>query len=183
MPGAKRARFAAEYGLKDKTAAVLTDDRALADYFEAVVRQASGVLPLRVANWITGEILRLLNESGHTISDLGISAASLGRLIELVEQGTISGTAGKAVLDEILATGASPDEVVARRDLAQIGDESQLHELIDGVLADNIGMVDEYQAGKTNVVQALVGRVMEASRGKADARKVQEILRRKLDSD
>jgi aspartyl-tRNA(Asn)/glutamyl-tRNA(Gln) amidotransferase subunit B len=181
LPLARRARFVSEYELTDKIASILADEKPLADFYEDVLRAAGNVPPARVANWVTGELLRLLRETGASLSGSGISAPDLASLIRLVESGDISTTAGKQVFDAMAATGEAPGAVVERLGLQQIGDEAEIEALVESVIAANPAMVEQYRAGKTNIVQALVGKTMGASKGRANPTKVQEILRRKLD--
>jgi aspartyl-tRNA(Asn)/glutamyl-tRNA(Gln) amidotransferase subunit B len=181
LPAARRARFVQQLGLSRKIASTLSDDKLLADFYEDVLVELEGSSPKKAANWITGELLRVLNESGATRADLKLTARSLAHLITLVETGVISATAGKQAFEEMLRTGDTPDTVVARLDLAQIGDEVKIEALVDDVLEANPRMIEQYRAGRTNVAQALVGRVMAASGGKANPTKVQATVRRKLD--
>lgn len=180
LPEARSARLERDYALSSYTAGVLTAEKAMADFFEAAVNAAPSVPPARLANWVTGDVSRLLNESGVPIEALRLSPASLGTLVTMVEGGAISGASGKQVLDEIFRTGEEPDAIVRRDNLAQIVDPAALEGLVDRVLAENSKLVDTYRAGKTNVFQALMGQAMKASNGKANPQAVREILERKL---
>jgi aspartyl-tRNA(Asn)/glutamyl-tRNA(Gln) amidotransferase subunit B len=182
LPLARRGRFVEEYGLADKVASVITDEKELADFYEEAVRESGGTAPGKVANWVTGELLRLLRETGAAVSETRILPRGLARLIDLVESSSISTTAGKQVFDEMARSGETPEDVVQRLNLEQIGDEAELETLIEEVLRASQPMVDQYRSGKINVIQALVGRVMGSSKGRANPSKVQEILRRKLDT-
>jgi len=179
MPADQRARLARDYGLSDYDARVLVSDQALAAFFEDAVRTTGGE-PKQIANWVTGELLRYLKEHGASISTAKVTPTHVGELVRLVKDGTISNTAAKEVFAEVWASGAAPREVVATKGLAQVSDESEIRAAVDAVLAESEQAVATYQAGKTQVLGALVGKVMKRMNGKANPAVVNSILRARI---
>ncbi|MBC7263287.1 MAG: Asp-tRNA(Asn)/Glu-tRNA(Gln) amidotransferase subunit GatB [Chloroflexi bacterium] len=182
LPDAKRERFMAQYGLSAYDANLLTAERDIADYFEAAVAagKSLGVSAKSVANWMTGELFRLLNETGLEISATRVSASSLASLIALVEGGTISGSTGKEVLAEMFHSGVVAEDIIAARGLAQISDVSVLEAIVNEVIATNPKPVAEYRAGKEPVLRFLIGQVMKKTAGKANPALAEELLRKRL---
>jgi aspartyl-tRNA(Asn)/glutamyl-tRNA(Gln) amidotransferase subunit B len=180
LPQAKRTRFTVQYGLSDYDARLLVSDRAVADYFEGVV--AAGVAPKEAANWITGELFRLMKAADQDIRERAISAEALAGLIRLVEEGAINLTTGKDVLEEMFASGREARVIVSEQGLAQISDTEELHQIITQVLDENPDQVEEYLSGKEQVLSWFIGRVMRATRGKANPQLAQEMLEDKLDA-
>jgi aspartyl-tRNA(Asn)/glutamyl-tRNA(Gln) amidotransferase subunit B len=182
LPDARQARFASEYRLSPSDAALLAADRDVADYFEVAVGtgQAQGVAPKTMANWISGDLFRLLKEHNTEIGASPVTPKALTGLIALVEKGNITANSGKTVLGEMYATGRSADEIVADKGLAQVSDEGALAQVVDQVLAANPEQVTRYQAGKEVLLQWFVGQVMRATRGKANPQIVMELLKEKL---
>jgi len=180
LPRQRAARLEADFGLSSYLAGVLTAKRAVADYFETAVKDAPGVPPTLIANWLTGDLMRLMNESGSTVDRITISPRQLAGLVVLVNTGEISGAAGKQVLEEMFGRGDEPDAVVERLGLRQISGRTDLEAIVDQVVANNEKLVATYRGGKENAIQALVGRVMGASRGRANPQIVREILEERL---
>jgi len=180
LPAVRRQRFVEQYALPAYDAAQLTESRALADYFEQTV--ASGANAKPAANWIMGELARVLNERGIGIEAAPIQSPALAGLIALIEKGTISGAIAKSVFEKMLVTGRSADEIVATEGLTQISDEGELLKRIAEVVANNADAVTQYRAGKTGTLGFLVGQVMKATGGKANPKRVNEFLRRALES-
>jgi aspartyl-tRNA(Asn)/glutamyl-tRNA(Gln) amidotransferase subunit B len=178
LPDARRKRFAGEHGLPDYDAAQLTQSRAAADYFEAAV--GAGGRPKAVSNWMMGELTRLLHDTGREIEASPVGPAQLAGLLALVERGTISGAMAKGVFEEMFTSGQSAGEIVAREGLAQIDDESALLARVDEVLAANQDAVAQYRGGKANAIGFLVGQVMKVTGGKANPKRVGELLQRRL---
>src|SRR5205085_9777004 len=137
----------------------LTQSRALADYFEAVVR--AGAPPKLASNWIMGELARKLNETDGDIAAAPVTPDRLAGLIALIEKGTISGSIAKDVFEKMFASGRTAADIVGAEGLTQIDDESAILALIDGVLAKNDDAVTQYRAGKTATFGFLVGQVMK----------------------
>ncbi len=182
LPDDRRDRFVAGFGLLRSEAAVLADDREVADYFEAAVAagQGRGVDPKTVGNWVTGELFRLLKAEDIEVNQVLVRPEALAELVSLVEKGTITASSGKAVLGEMFATGQSAGEIVKRKGLAQISDEGALAQVVEEILAANPEQVTRYREGKETLLQWFVGQVMRATRGKANPQLVMELLQEKL---
>jgi aspartyl-tRNA(Asn)/glutamyl-tRNA(Gln) amidotransferase subunit B len=180
LPDARRQRFIAAYALPEYDGSQVTQSRALADYFEQAVR--AGAAPKAVANWMMGELARALKDRGRDIGESPVSAEQLAGLLALVENGTISGAIAKGVFEKMTATGQSADQIVAADGLTQIDDESQIVALIATVLGSNADAVTQYRAGKAATFGFLVGQVMKAAGGKANPKRVNELLKRALGS-
>jgi aspartyl-tRNA(Asn)/glutamyl-tRNA(Gln) amidotransferase subunit B len=180
LPAARRARFVAEYGLNDYDAGVLVGDKSTADYYEAAVAASTASSPKTVANWVTGELFRLMNESGQQIDALPVSAQALAELIALVEDNTINTNTGKEVLAEMFASGRSARQIVDERGLAQISDTAALEQIVAQVLEDNPQQVAQYLDGRVQLIGWMMGQVMKATRGKANPQVVRALLEEQL---
>jgi aspartyl-tRNA(Asn)/glutamyl-tRNA(Gln) amidotransferase subunit B len=176
MPFARRDRFVEELGLPAYDAAVLTESRPLADWFEAVARGAGDAK--LASNWAMGEALRAAKDAGTEIPPVDPEATA--GLLRLVADGTLSGSAAKAVWARMIETGEEAPAIVAAGGFAQIRDEDRLEALVDAVLAEHPGPWAQFRAGEEKVLGFLVGRVMAASGGKADPKRVGEIFRERL---
>jgi aspartyl-tRNA(Asn)/glutamyl-tRNA(Gln) amidotransferase subunit B len=180
LPAQRRARYVEVLGLSAYDAGVLTADAALATYFEATV--AAGAPAKSAANWVSGELSRLLNQhasEGLRADDVALQPTGLAELIGEVEAGRVSATNAKTVLATSFATGESPRAVIEREGLGQVSDADAIGDEIAAVLAESPSQVAEYRAGKTQVVGYLVGQVMKRTGGRADAQVVnRELLRR-----
>ena len=182
LPDAKRARFIADYGLSDYDARVLVADKQVADYYEAAVAATGDeATPKTVANWVTGELFRLMKENGQEIGAVKISPSALAELIGLVETGAINPSTGKEVLSEMFASGRSGQQIVEQRGLAQISDTAALEKVVAQVLEENPQQVSDYLSGKEQLLGWLMGQVMRATRGKANPQVVRELLRAQLE--
>jgi glutaminyl-tRNA synthetase len=170
------ARFTGELKLPAEEADILTGDLDLAAFYEASV--AANNAPAATARWVINELLGQLKE--RPIDSLLFGGNTFGRLVGLVEAGTISAAGGKEVLAELIESGGDPAEIVLRRNLRVVSDAGALAPLIDKVLADNPEAVARYKAGKTGLLGFLVGQVMKASGGAASPEKVQDLLRARL---
>jgi aspartyl-tRNA(Asn)/glutamyl-tRNA(Gln) amidotransferase subunit B len=178
LPDARRRRFAAEHGLPDYDAGVLTAERELADYYERCLQRHAQ--PKTVSNWIMGPLLGLLNSQGIGIERSPVSAENLAALLEMVDGGRISAKIAKAVFDEMAATGRPAEPIVVEKGWAQISDATALDDVIDGVLARHPSEVTAYRGGKAKLMGFFVGEVMKATRGQANPKTVNELLRQKL---
>ena len=176
-PWAKHERFVGYYGLSDHDAAALTDEQAVADFFETV---AARVDPKLAANWVMGDLTALWKERGVAPEQSSVTPAALAELIELIQSGAISGKIAKEVLAAVADGAGSPRGIVAERGLGQISDERALAAIVDEVLAANAQQVEQYRSGKTTVFGFFVGQVMKRTKGQANPRLVNELLTRKL---
>ena len=180
LPRVMAARFVADYGLPEYDATTLTQNKAMAAYFETAA-QTSGQAKL-ASNWIMGELSRRLN-SGESadIAHAPVNAAQLGQLITRIADNTISNNAAKQVFDALWSgTGTDVDALIDSLGLKQMNDSGALEAIIDGVLATNADNIAQYRAGKDKAFNALVGQVMKASKGKANPGQVNELLKKKL---
>lgn len=180
LPAERKARYSNE-GLDSDLAGVLSSSPVeVRDIFEAAT--AAGADHRRAANWLVGEVTAWLRRTETDPAKLPLGGEQLAELVEIVDEGVVSSSAAKVVLEGVLQGEGSPREVAKARDLVQISDMSAIEEIVAGVLADNPEAVDSYAAGEEKVVGFLVGQVMTASRGKADPKLVSELLRKKLSS-
>ncbi len=180
LPVARRQRFVAQYGLPDYDATQLTQTRALSEYFEAAV--AAGAPPKAVSNWMMGELARLLKDAGRGIDASPVSPSGLAGLLALVDRGTISGAIAKSVFEKMFSTGQDADAIVRAEGLTQIDDEGHILGIIEEILARNADAVASYRAGKTATFGFLVGQVMKATAGKGNPKRVNELLKRALET-
>lgn len=186
LPDARRQRYQSQYGLSAKDANVMTEDKALGDYFEQViaVRAPKDVYAYaRVAsNWVLSEVGRLLNAHSLAASQCPLTPEALANLLDLLVGERITGKQAKEILDEAFVSGEMPEEIVKRKGIKPpIGDQATLERIISEVIAQNPKMVADYLRGKTNVIQAMMGQVMKQTRGQAKADMVMPLLKKKLD--
>jgi aspartyl-tRNA(Asn)/glutamyl-tRNA(Gln) amidotransferase subunit B len=184
LPDARHERLVADYGLSRYDASVLVEDREVADYFERAV-QVSGdpISPKLVANWMTGELFRLMNDTGTAITEVKIRPEDLVALIAMVKAGTINQPAAKETFGLMWKTGRVPQEIVEERGLKQISDAGELVVIVAQVIADNPDPVAQFKAGKDTIIRFLIGQVMKATRGKANPQLAEQLLREQLGSD
>jgi aspartyl-tRNA(Asn)/glutamyl-tRNA(Gln) amidotransferase subunit B len=178
MPKAKKARFMSQYGLTEKEAAIIIDDRALSKYYETAV--AEGGDPKTAANWVLGDILRLLKDKDLESAAIPVSPEALVELLGMIKGGQVSTTAAKEVFDEMFVSGKSADTVVAEKGLAQISDTSEIEKIADDILDANPQSIEDFKAGKKQAAGFLMGQLMKASKGKANPQVAKELLDRKL---
>jgi aspartyl-tRNA(Asn)/glutamyl-tRNA(Gln) amidotransferase subunit B len=179
LPDAKRARFSEQYGLSAYDAGVLTAQRALAEYFETVAKSTRAA-PKIAANWVMGELTAALNREGLEIGASRVAAPALAGLLDKIEGGTISGKIAKEVFEAVWAGEGTVDDIIAKRGLVQISDLGAIDAFVDQAIAANPAQVEQFRAGKQQVLGFLVGQVMKASKGKANPQQVNEALRKKL---
>ncbi len=176
LPDDKKARLIAEYGLSPYDATVLVGERATADYYEAVAKGRDAKL---ASNWVTVELFGALNREGHSIEASPVTAEHLGKLIDLISDGTISGRIAKQIFDSMYKTGRDPAEIVEKDGLRQVTDTSAIEAAIDAVIAANPDKVEQVKS-KPSLAGWFVGQVMKSTSGKANPQVVNEILARKL---
>jgi aspartyl-tRNA(Asn)/glutamyl-tRNA(Gln) amidotransferase subunit B len=178
-PRARRERFTREWGLSAYDAGVLTAAKTLADYFEEAAQTAGNAKA--VANWIMGDLIRELGDAGLEIEQSPVSAEALAALVNLIDDGTISGKIAKTVFAEMIASGKAPAVIVKEKGLVQVTDTGAIDAFVRQAIEDNPGVVAEYRSGKGKALQYLVGQVMKGSRGKANPKMVVEALKAKLE--
>jgi aspartyl-tRNA(Asn)/glutamyl-tRNA(Gln) amidotransferase subunit B len=178
LPRARRQRFVSQYGLPSYDAEILSQSRALADYYEAAVRAHDN--PKAISNWIMTELLRELGGDEAAIHRTPVPPGHLAGLVRLIDEGTISGKIGKDVLARMLASGEDPATIVRREGLTQVADAGALEALVDHAIAANPKAVADFRAGKTAASKALVGQVMKASGGRANPGLVDRLVQEKL---
>ena len=179
LPQALRARLVSEHGLSAYDASILTQSKAMAQYFLDAV--ADGGQPKLVCNWITGELSRRLNAAESEVDTSAVGAATLAALVKRIADGTISNNAARQVFDALWSgDGQDVDAVIEAKGLRQMNDSSALEAIIDEVVMANAKSVEEFRLGKDKAFNALVGQIMKASRGKANPAQVNELLRKKL---
>jgi aspartyl-tRNA(Asn)/glutamyl-tRNA(Gln) amidotransferase subunit B len=179
LPDEKRERFIADYELSAYDAGVLTAQRGLADYFETVAR-ATKAAPKIAANWVQGELTAALHRESLEIGASKVSAGALASLLDKIADGTISGKIAKEVFEALWTNEGTVAEIIEKRGLVQISDSASIGALVDQVIAANPTQVEQFRAGKQQVLGFLVGQVMKASKGKANPQQVNEALRAKL---
>ena len=178
LPAEKKQRFMDRYKLPSYDADLLTTDRELGDYFETCVQDFPH--PKQVSNWVMGSLLGLLNAQGKSIQESPISATDLAGLLKLIEDGVISGKIAKTVFDEMAQSGKPPGQIVEEKGLVQITDTAAIEDVVSKVISNNPKEVDAYKKGKTKLLGFFVGQVMQATRGKANPKMVNELLKQKL---
>ena len=179
LPQAKKLRFKTDYQLDEESATILTTSRPLADYFEATLKTATSE-PKLCANWITGDLSAALNKAGLEITDSPISYERLAGLLARISDNTISGKIAKQVFEELWQSTATADEIIAEKGLKQITDTGAIESIIDKIIADNHGQVEQYRSGKDKVFAFFVGQVMKEMKGKANPAEVNKLLKAKL---
>lgn len=185
LPDAKIERYTQGFELSFKEAEVLVEDRSVAEYFDQVVAAASSVkavTPKLISNWITGELFRLLSDTRTDIAQTKIQPKQFVDLIKLVTANTINQSAAKKVFGIIFETGRDPHGIVQELGLQQISDADQLVAIAQQVIADNPGPVEQFKNGKETIINFLVGQVMRATRGKANPKLAEQVLRESLEN-
>jgi aspartyl-tRNA(Asn)/glutamyl-tRNA(Gln) amidotransferase subunit B len=180
LPSARRERMRAEYGIPEYDAGVLADMKENADFFEAAARLCAPGLGKTVSNWFMTEIMRLLSETGKTITECALTPAALAELIGLVDTRVINGPTAKELLPELFGEGGLPGALVQARGLGQVSDAGALDGFVEQALAANAKSVEDYKAGKKAAAGFLVGQVMKLSKGKADPQLAGKLVADKL---
>ncbi|CAN5213942.1 Asp-tRNA(Asn)/Glu-tRNA(Gln) amidotransferase subunit GatB [soil metagenome] len=184
LPGAMRARFESELGLSEYDAAVLTQSKAMAAYFEAVLEKTGKEQAKQAANWLMGDVASTLNRETVEIEDAPVKAAQLALLLQRIADGTISNKIAKEVFAAMWEARSDQvslaDELIEAKGLKQISDSGALEKIIDEVLAANAKSVEEFRAGKEKAFNSLIGQAMKASKGKANPAQLTELLKKKL---
>lgn len=179
LPAAKLLRLMKDYSLPFFDANLFVENQDKAVFFESCMAKKS-CQPKNISNWILGDISRILNEKNIQLAELSITSETLCELVALIENGTISNTAARTVLEEIIQSGKRPADVVAEQGLAQISDSSALETIVSQVIAANEKVVADYRGGKSNAMAFFVGQCMKASKGQGNPALIKEILLRQL---
>src|SRR5699024_6407992 len=179
LPEDKKERFIKEYDILSYDAGVLTQSSALADFFEETIQHMND--PKLVTNWITGDVLRRLNDEDLEIEDLKFGPKSLADLLRIVNEGRINNNTGKKVLREMFETGKEAQRIVEEKGLIQISDEGALEKIVENILNNNEQSIIDYKNGKDRAFGFLVGQVMKETKGKANPQVVNKILREEIE--
>jgi len=184
LPEARRDRFVADYGLSHYDASLLTTSKAMADFFESCVKMNKKAWVEKrakvVSNWLLGEFTRLLHATDTKIDNARVTPELLVGMLELVENGTLSGPAAKAVFEEMFHSGRCATDIVNERGLTQISDADELEGIVDRVIAANSKAAADYKSGKEQALKFLVGQVMRETKGRAEHTVVNELLKQRL---
>ena len=182
LPEARQARFVRDYQLSDYDAALLTAARDTADYFESVLSADLTVTAKDAANWVNGEVSRIMNAANATIDAFSarVTAAALAKLIIITAKGSVNVATARLVLEDMWQTGKPAEAIIAEKGLAQISDDSALRDMAAKIIADNPAAVSDYKAGKEQSLKFLVGQMMKLSKGRANPAVASDIILTKL---
>lgn len=188
LPMEKMARFIRDYSLPVHDAQTLVSDRTLADFYESTVSdylktdglKGKGGLAKKVANWITGEFLRKLNESGQSVEEVKITPGYIAELLYLLDQGKITAQAAKVVFSQMFDNGQRPSRIISEKGLGTISTTVELQRIVEDVLKENQKAVEDYKKGKKESLAFLIGQVMGKTQGKAEIKITKELLLKKL---
>ncbi|MBT4267735.1 MAG: Asp-tRNA(Asn)/Glu-tRNA(Gln) amidotransferase subunit GatB [Deltaproteobacteria bacterium] len=178
LPDEKGQRFQDSFQLSKHDASMLVANRSMADYFEAVL--AHGVEPKAAANWVMGDMSRLLNEHGTEIQESQVTADKLAGLIKQIDGGIISGKIAKTVFEEMFQSGQDAETVITKKGLKQVSDSGELTGICENIITDNPAQAEQFRAGKEKVMGFFVGQVMQQTKGKANPQMVNQILKKLL---
>ncbi|HMD14100.1 MAG TPA: Asp-tRNA(Asn)/Glu-tRNA(Gln) amidotransferase subunit GatB, partial [Bacteroidota bacterium] len=178
LPLTRRERFVKDYQIPAYDAGVLTADKALANYYEEVVKFC--LQPKAASNWIMGDVMRFLNEEKRDIRQCPITAKSLADMIRLIDEGAINGKMAKEIVEDMYKTGKTPQTIIKEKGLVQITDEGELIESITSIIKANPNQLADYRGGKEKLFGFFVGQVMKATHGKANPQLVNELLKKML---
>lgn len=176
LPDQRKSRFISQYDIPEYDAVILTGSKDLADYYEDAVAVCSAYK--KVSNWIMSELLRELK--GEDIGDCKVSAQDLGQLLNMVEDGTISGKIAKTVFPEMVETGANPKKIVEEKGLIQVSDAGELQAMVAEIVAANPAQAQQFKEGKTKVMGFFVGQLMKQTQGKANPKMANELFAKEL---
>ena len=179
LPDQKKNRFIKDYNLNEYDAGVIVSDKATSDYYEKVVKNRS---PKLVTTWVTSELFSILNKKNLTIDESPVSHDKLGELIDNIESGKVSNRLAKDIFEEMCETGKSPRDIISEKGLSQISDEGELEKLVNDVLLANPENVEKYKNGKDKLFGFFVGEAMKLSKGKANPKLLNELLKSKLNT-
>ena len=180
LPEARRDRFITEYGLSMYDANILISSRAMADYFENCIRFMEPGKAKAVSNLLLGDFSRLVNATNTEVENVKISPKYLAEMLDLVDNGTISGPAAKAVFEEMFHSGKGAGEIIKEKELSQISNADEIREVIKQVMSNNARAIADYTSGKEQALTFMIGQVMKATRGRANPGLVREIIIKEL---
>ena len=178
LPSVKAKRFEKQYSLPKYDSSFLANNKGLADYFEQCCRHYNNAK--NIANWIMGDFSALLNKEKMTIKDSRVTPENLCKMLEIIDKGKINSKIAKSVFEEMFSTGGNPQKIIEDRGLEQISDEGLLEAIIEEVIKDNPGAVEQFRKGKDKAIGFLIGRVMAKTKGKANPGIVNDIITKKL---
>lgn len=178
LPDAKQKRFISDYSLSVYDSEILTQTKALAEYYEKVISVTDDYKT--ACNWVTTEVLAIVNEKKIDISDFTVTPLNLGKLINLIKSGTINGKIAKDIFPIMIGSNSDPEQIINEKNLVQISDTTEIELIIKKIIEANKEQVEEYKSGKEKVFGFFVGQVMKESKGKANPKIVNEILRKML---
>jgi aspartyl-tRNA(Asn)/glutamyl-tRNA(Gln) amidotransferase subunit B len=178
LPGQRKNRFLSDYQLTAYSSQLLITNKPLADFLEECVKLYPK--PAAIANWLVGDITAYLNENKRSFKEVEFTPAQLAEILQLIDNGTLSGKMAKEVVFTVLKTGKQVKDVIAESGLTQISDEGELIKIVQAVIKNNPKQVEEYKAGKETVIMFLVGQVMKVSKGKANPEVATRLLKKEL---
>lgn len=178
LPMAKRARFVSDYKIPDYDAGVLVSSQNVANYYEEAVKKFTDAK--QVSNWVMGELLRLLKETGTPLEDCKVTTEKLAGLLELIKNGDISSKIAKDVFAEMFSSGTDASSIVESKGLKQISDTGELEKILDEIIANNPDNVEQFKAGKDKLFAFFVGQAMKATKGQANPGVINKLLKEKL---
>ena len=180
LPDIKKKELIEDHHLSSYESSILVSDKKNVDFFEEIINQNKKRNPKIVANWIIGDLFSVLNKNNIDIKESPINPADLGELIDLIEDSTISGKLAKTVFEEMFKNKKKPKKIIEEKGLKQITDVQEIENIIVKVLSKNLAKVNEYKSGKEKLYGYFVGQVMQETKGKANPKIVNEILKKKL---
>ncbi len=175
LPWERKERFIKQYELPEYDAEILTQERALSDYYESAV-QAYGGDPKRVSNWLMNDVLRMMNDRALTADQIKLTPVYLAKIIKLIDDGVINTNTAKTLVEKVQATGTAPEQIVQQEGLAKVSDDVAIREACLQILVQSPAEVTSYKSGKVSLMGWFVGQVMKQMKGKADAALARKIL-------
>ena len=179
LPEVRKERLISKFNLPKYDVEVLTQTKSIADYYEKVIETTTDYKA--ASNWIMTDVLKVINDGKVDIKDFSIQPESLGELINLIKEGTISGKIAKDVFPLMLKENKMPSQIVKEKNLVQITDSSEIEKIVEKILSNNSNQVKQYINGEDKVFGFFVGQVMRESKGKANPKVVNDLLKEKLE--
>jgi aspartyl-tRNA(Asn)/glutamyl-tRNA(Gln) amidotransferase subunit B len=179
LPDDRKNRFINEFGIPEYDASLITASKPLADFFEAAAKESENVKA--VSNWIMGDLMKKLNDTGLEPSDIPFAPGNLSKLISLIDENVISGKIAKQVFEHMWDTGEDPADIVEKKGLKVVTDTEAIRSVVIKVISANPKSVEDYKSGKTKAMGFLIGQIMRETKGKADPQAVNRLLKAELD--